>query len=394
MIDFKPIVLNVKDKCRNLDICAKGVVKGTKYFPVFLIDGEEYIFKPISRTKPYATTLFSYAESYWSYVINQFFDDKTPICKLAYCYGLSEEQPKYYDKGVLVKSLISGNQKLLNILEYFEMYPDPKVNIKDYINYCMEFYSYKDILDSDFIKNNPSLGEDLAFQILLSILRQDYNYHYENINFIVEDESIVSLAPPIDFEFSCSFMFPEDDFKQKMYYEDYLSQISIRSENQIAIVKFLNNLGLLRSKCLENIGKIVLDYPETVQKFLMCLEEFMKNIDDIEIRDEDDFIGSVDSNAWEIGYYTFKEKNTTKLQEAYKKVNYKRIDKAKAFARIKEQIKNNIEALRRILNIYIYAVRCGITDLEHLTLENLIELKVKNNNEAAINIQRALKKNS
>lgn len=44
MIDFKPVLLNIKNKYRNLDVCSKGVVKGTKYFPVFLIDGEEYIF--------------------------------------------------------------------------------------------------------------------------------------------------------------------------------------------------------------------------------------------------------------------------------------------------------------------------------------------------------------
>lgn len=392
MIDFKPMNLNVKDKYRNLDVCAKGVVKGTKYFPVFLIDGEEYIFKPISRTKPYATTLFSYAESYWSYVINRFFDDKTPVCRLAYCHGLNGEQAKYYDKGVLVKSIISGNQKLLNVLEYFEMYPDSKVNIKDYINYCMEFYSYKDILDSDFIKNNPSLGEGLAFQILLSILRQDYNYHYENINFIVEDGSIVSVAPPIDFEFSCMFMFPDDDFKQNMYYEDYLSQLKIVNGAQIAIAKFFNNLDMLRSKCLENIAKIVLDYPDVVKRFLSCLEEFMRNIDDIDISDDYDFIEKVDSNAWEIGYYTFKENNPDRLQEAYKKVDYQELDKAKVFARIKEQIKRNIEELGRILNIYIYAVSSGVTDLEHLTFEDLVELKVKDNNELALSIKRTLEK--
>lgn len=392
MIDFKPINLDVKDKCRNLDVCAKGVVKGTKYFPVFLIDGEEYIFKPISRTKPYATTLFSYAESYWSYVINRFFDDKTPVCRLAYCHGLNGEQAKYYDKGILVKSIIKGNQKLLNILEYFEMYPEAKVNIKDYINYCMEFYSYKDILDSDFIKNNPSLGADLAFQILLSILRQDYNYHYENINFIVENGSIVSVAPPIDFEFSCMFMFPEDDFKQKIYYEDYLSQLKIVNGAQIAIAKFFNNLGMLRSKCLENISKIVLEYPDVVKRFLKCLEEFYKHVDDIDISDDYDFIEKVDSNAWEIGYYTFKENNPDKLQEAYKKVNYQELDKAKVFARIKEQIKGNIEELGKILNIYIYAVNSGFTDLEHLTFEDLVELKAKDNNELALSIKRTLEK--
>lgn len=342
MIDFNPIHLDIKDKHRNLDVCARGVVKGTKYFPVFLIDGEEYIFKPISKTKPYATTLFSYAESYWSYVINRFFDNKTPICRLAYCHGLSNEQAKYYDKGILVKSTVQGNQKLINLLEYFEMYPDEKVDIKDYINYCMEFYSYKDILNSDFIKNNPTLGEGLAFQILLSILRQDYNYHYENINFIVEDCNIVSICPPIDFEFSCSFMFPDDYRLQRGYFNNYIWQLQIKNKKQYEMAKHFGNMTLLESKCLENIAKIVLEYPQVVERFLHCLAEFMKNIDSINLSDENDFIGLLDSNAWKIGYYTFKENNPGKLQEAYDKVNFREIDKEQVFARIKEQIKINI----------------------------------------------------
>lgn len=383
MIDFKPIMLNIKNKYRNLDICAKGVVKGTKYFPVFLIDGEEYIFKPISKTKPYATTLFSYAEIYWSYVINNFFDNKTPICKLAYCEGLNMEQPKYYDKGILVKSTIQGNQKLINLLEYFEMYPDSKVDIKDYINYCMEFYDYSDILDSSFIKNNPKLGEDLAFQILLSILRQDYNYHYENINFIAQNGKIVAICPPIDFEFSCMFMFPDNDILQKRFYNEYLNQLIIKSKKEINMIRELNNLGLLSnlellsSVVIKNVSKIVLEYPNVVERFLNCLEEFKRNIDDINLSDEKDFIGKVDSNAWEVGYYTFKENNPQKLQEAYAKVNYQNIDKKQVFAKIKKQIKDNIEYLERILNIYMYARDCGILDLEHITLDEIIELKNK-----------------
>lgn len=377
MIDFKPIMLNIKNKYRNLDVCSKGVVKGTKYFPVFLIDGEEYIFKPISKTKPYATTLFSYAESYWSYVINNFFDNNTPICRLAYCEGLNKEQPKYYDKGILVKSTIQGNQKLINLLEYFEMYPDSKVNIKDYINYCMEFYDYSSILDSSFIKGNHELGEGLAFQILLSILRQDYNYHYENINFIIENEKIIGINPPIDFEFSCMFMFPDKEILQKRYYNEYLYQLKIKSKKEIEAIKYFNNLELLNSVCIKNISKIVLEYPEVVARFLHCLEEFMKNVDNISLSDENDFIGSVDSNAWEIGYYTFKENNPQKLQEAYANAHYQNIDKKQAFARIKLQIKENMECLERLLNIYMYARDFGVTDLEHLTLDDIIELKTK-----------------
>lgn len=392
MIDCKPIILDVNNKWRNLDICSKGIVKGTKYFPVFLIDGEEYIFKPISKTKPYATTLFSYAEVYWSYVINRFFDDKTPVCKLAYCYGLEKEQPKYFDKGVLVKSTINSNQKLINLLEYYEMYPDKKVDISNYINYCMVTYSYVDILNSDFVKNNPLIGDELAFQILLSILRQDYNYHYENVNFIVQDGNIVGVNPPIDFEFSSMFCFPEDDFSQKMYFEEYLSFLNLHNSAQIAIAKFFNNPLLLKNECLENISKIVLEYPQVIKRFLQCLDKFMESVDSINLSDESDFIGKVDSNSWEIGHYTFKEQDSDKLKEAYDKVKPREIDKIETFARIKRQVKENACVLRRIIDIYLYVVNHGVTNLLDFTLEDLISLKASEGEEVAIDLKRSLGK--
>jgi len=390
MIDFKPIQLEVKDKYRSLDVEAKGVVKGTKYFPVFLVGGEEYIFKPISKTKPYATTLFSYAEVYWSYIINKYFDNKTPICRLAYCKGLSEEQPKYYDKGVLVKSTIKDNQKLINILEYFEAYPDSKVDIKDYVNYCMEFYNYCDILDSDFIKNNHEFGEDLAFQILLSILRQDYNYHYENINFIVQDGNIISINPPIDFEFSCMFCFPDKKGIQGRFYDDYLWQTRIRTKAQIAIANFLNNPSMVKSDSLDNVSKIVLDYPEVVKKFLNMLEAFIREVDDIDISDESEFIGKLDSDAWEIGYYTYKENNPEKLEEALKKVNLKEINKDEVFARIKEQVKENALQLEKTLKIYMYARSYGVSNLRDFTLDDLSQLLAKNNDRETLELKRVL----
>ena len=122
---FKPIKLNYCDRVRNLDIEAKGNVKSTKYFPVFLINGEEYIFKPLSKTKPLTTPLFAYSEVFWSYVINKYFDSNTPVYRLAYCDGIGNIQPKYYNKGVLVKSVLKENQKLINLLEYSFIIPSP-----------------------------------------------------------------------------------------------------------------------------------------------------------------------------------------------------------------------------------------------------------------------------
>jgi len=377
MIDFNPIHLDINNKYRNLDVSAKGVVKGTKYFPVFLIDDEEYIFKPISKTKPYATPLFCYAEVYWSYVINRFFDNSVPICRLPYCHGLSQEQKKYYDKGILVKSTIKSNQKLINLLDIYDRYPDAKVDIKDYVNYCMEFYSYTDILDSDFIKNNPSLGGDLAFQILLAILRHDYNYHYENVNFIEENGRIVGINPPIDFEFSSMFIYPDDSILERQYYNNYRWQLRLRSKRHFEIARSLNLEDSIRSKSLENIGKIVLLYPEIVERFLICLDDFLQNVNDINLSDDNDFIGLVDSNAWEIGHYTFKEDNPLMLQNAYGKVCFQRIDTEQVFLRIKEQVKESAEELRDLLNTYIFVTNKGVSDLVNFTLEDLLKLKLQ-----------------
>ena len=66
------------------------------------------------------------------------------------------------------------------------------------------------ILESDFIKNNKEIGEGLAYQILLSVLREDQNFHYENINFTFKNNHLL-LEPPIDFEFSTPFLYPDDE---------------------------------------------------------------------------------------------------------------------------------------------------------------------------------------
>lgn len=47
----------------NLDAEASGVVKSKKHFPYYVLeDGTVEIFKPLSKTKPFTTPLFAYAE--------------------------------------------------------------------------------------------------------------------------------------------------------------------------------------------------------------------------------------------------------------------------------------------------------------------------------------------
>lgn len=49
-------------RSRNLDVVAQGKVKSEKFFPVFLEEGKERIFKPLSKTKPLYTPYFAYSE--------------------------------------------------------------------------------------------------------------------------------------------------------------------------------------------------------------------------------------------------------------------------------------------------------------------------------------------
>ena len=61
-------------------------------------------------------------------------------------------------------------------------------------------------------------------QILISVLKGDQNYHYENIAFVCNASGqILRLAPMIDHEFSTYFMFP-DNIQRHTYWLDELKR--------------------------------------------------------------------------------------------------------------------------------------------------------------------------
>ena len=69
-INYETVHFNYADRIGNLTAEAVGVVKGEKHFPVY--SGNQ-IFKPLSKSKPFSTPLFAYAEVFWSNVINEYF---------------------------------------------------------------------------------------------------------------------------------------------------------------------------------------------------------------------------------------------------------------------------------------------------------------------------------
>ena len=363
---FKVTNLNINQKVRNLDIKAMGEVKSTKFFPVFKLNNQEYIFKPLSKTKPRLSPLFSYSEVFWSYVYQHYFENQAPQAKLAVVEGMSKEQPKYYDKGILIPNMLNSNQKLISLYEFFLNHPDKNVNIKSYINYCEYFYNYRDILKSSYLEANPNLNKQIAKQILLSILRADQNFHYENINFIMENEQIIQVAPAIDFEYSTMFYLVDKPIKHHFYMQEYL-----KSMYPISQAEDVQSLSLENVKSIATIVEL---YPEIVYQFLENLDTFNNAIANFKITDEDNFITSFNSDSWQIGHEEFKNHDLKAARELAKQIPLVNIDKDQVFDQIITEVKLEIIFLKEILNFYLKAYQKQPTNLASLTIEQLEDL--------------------
>ena len=359
---FDQIDLSTYEKIGNLTSESHSSVKSTKHFPLYFIDGKTMIFKPMSKTKPLTTPFFSYSEVFWSYVINKYFSSSAP----RYYLALGKEgdlEEKYYEKGVLVEKLNSNCEELINLYDFLERYKQDDIDIHDYVNYCIKTYDYTSILNSNFIKKNPDIGKDIAFQVLLSILRMDQNFHYENINFILKDDSI-SVAPPIDFEFSNFFLYPDDRKKYESERDSYFLNMNIPEENDLdrKIYKMLcKEAGLETDINRKNIIFIVEHYKELVEDFIKCLDLFIDELKDIKIEDNYDYIGDLNSDSW---------KAHKKLIE---KIELVSVDKNKIFEEIISEIYEYSLKYRLILKTYLLAHQIGYTNLEDMTLNDLME---------------------
>lgn len=372
-------IFNIKefkyeDRLRTLNVISSGKVRSTKYFPVFMDEGKKKIFKPLSKTKPLSTPLFSYSEVYWSNLINKYIDNSTPVYNLAYCHGVCKEQPKYYEKGCIVENILNEDEYFVNLLELFRMYPDESVNIDDYTNYCELQYDYRDILNSDFFRNNKELSENLAEQILCSILRRDDNYHYENISLIFKDNKVVRIAPIIDQEFSQNFMYPdkEEIHKDKFsYYDEGMMPIfsydkdKSYEENLKLFIERVNNgsiydyFDIAKSHYIMRNIKIITElYPDMCQEFLNKISKMKDEVKNLDISFNQEFLSSFSTDDWEPNHMIFK-KNIKIDDEIYLRkkddVENSRIKlNEKLF---NEQLKNeviwNIDKLTDVINFFL-----------------------------------------
>lgn len=303
-MNFEILELEYNNRDEDLIIKANSQVSSLKTFPLYNVDGQKMLFKPLSYTKPLTTPFFAYAEVFWSIILNRYFDDNNPIYSLAYCTHLTDAYPKYYSKGTLVALQERQGCKIMNLYDYFVLYPDENVNIKDYINYCGVTYDYTNILKAKIFQKNISLLQKLSYHILLSILKLDYNFHYENILLYVKDEQVVDLVPMLDHEFSLYFLFPDTN-----QYMDLFQ-------------KYFDDIFLKEGTCYRNITYIKQFLPEIYQLFIEKIKLFKKDINDLYISFDKKYVGMFSTRSWLVGDARYKQHDDKKAKEYEKNVIY------------------------------------------------------------------------
>lgn len=350
-IDFNVYNYEYNKKIRSLNIEAQGQTKSKKYFPVYLIDGKEYIFKPLSKTKPFTTPLFAYAEVFWSNVINKYFDVNAPIYNLAICNGYEENEKKYHNQGTIVESIIKKEEKLVNLLEYFKNNPDKNVDINNYINYCGVFYDYTDIFKSDIISNNEYLASSLANQVLISILRSDINYHYENVSFIYENNKLKRLAPPIDHEFSTYFLYPDNLTIHLLNYFSYLEVLQLKEIKDDSNNCWPETKGKIN--IIKNIDFICENYHNVVENFLINLDKLITDLqtNDLKFSNNEDYQYPFNTFDFEIGNARYKQNDEELAKKLEQELIRVKIDIQSLSKMITSEVLNVAIALRKTLNL-------------------------------------------
>lgn len=356
-MNFSIKAFRYKDRIGNLKAESKGVVKGEKHFPVFE-DGS--IFKPLTKSKPFTTPLFAYAEVFWSRVINEYFME-VPLYELAFCEGYGEAVPKYYDYGTVVPILYGKDQHLLNLLEFYRQYPDDCIDIDQYVNYCMMFYDYTNVFETSFFKEHREIAGSLAMHVLCAVLKGDQNYHYENVAFLCDASGeILKLAPMIDHEFSTYFMFP-DDHREHVHWLVELLRSMDGQEVADGEYDFLSDpqerkLMEQSAVCLNrNLTYIRDHFPETTAEFLKCLGRFTDDLRKenrhFEIMRAGDYPSTANSSRYRIGMARYKE-HDEELARMYEK-QYSGKDKEIDFQKLNKMLFREIltvaENMERIL---------------------------------------------
>ena len=272
-----------------------GIVKCFRAFPVFGND----MFKPLSKTKPLTTPLFGLSEVVWSTIIHDYFNPDTPIYKLAVCEGYDVQFPSRYAEGTIVPLVNNPHEKLVNLIEYYQSHPEerimipaeetneepeiiiqepskePTINIIDYTNYAGVYYDYTPVLESHFFKTNPEHAKQLVEGILLSILKNDLNFHYENATIIYDQYGKpLRMAPPIDHEFSLPFLYPDEPNFLAAYHLHFTETLR---NNAAPLNKVLDESQVHASNIIKNIRYIAAHFPNVLNDFNKKLARFIND---------------------------------------------------------------------------------------------------------------------
>lgn len=311
--DFATRNLRYADRACSLTVEAAGIVKSEKHYPVFNIEGKEYIFKPISQSKPFATAFFPLAEAFWSQLLPQYFNVQMPQYYLAECASYHDEVPKYLDTGCISENALASGEHLVNLLEWFNAHPDPAVGIANYENYCYMYYDYVPIFESQLFQSRKDLAEQLAMQVLLSILTADENYHYENVAFVCNEAGeILRLCPPIDHEFSELFAFPDDE-------PEFLHFLLLHAN---AIKGKLDEAEMIRHPeyVRRNLEYIINHFPGLTKSFANSLQRLHADMENGTALNSILDAGSpttlpCDSNAWRVGRALYHDHDPEKAEK-------------------------------------------------------------------------------
>jgi len=330
------VEVDYEDRSGNISVETKAAGNSKKKFPFYIDNGEKYIFKPLSKTKPQSTIMFTLSEVLNSYIAKKYFEPNSPQYKLAICKNISEYQPKSYEKGVYVPSYLNDNQKTLNLIDYlrnnpsnnnpinknmvygyhnscgvtninngkyeYQLFSGPVLpsELDKYINYAMTIYNFESIFDIEIFLENNKYGEQLAIQYLLSLLTRNQNYHYENFNFKTSNGIIEGIVPPSDQEYSLMFVYPD------------------QKEAHDLLVKNYKNILEADNFIKKTIQKISTNNREILEQFSEGLEKMIDDFSDLDIIFNcENFIGNMNSEAFFEYYYKYKLNNEV-LSKRYK----------------------------------------------------------------------------
>ena len=164
------------------------------------------------------------------------------------------------------------------------------------------------------MNQRDDLNQKLCYQILLSILKADQNYHYENPLFYEKNNEIIDIAPMIDHEFSTFFMHLDSMFYHKYY---LLNKTYYSLEEHQKANLFLDELFKKSNELAINLDLIIKKYPKLTKDFLERLNCFITDLKKYKIILEDNnFIEPFNSFNFEIGRALFKENDINKANES------------------------------------------------------------------------------